>query len=199
MRESANPRRSRRLGGLAEQPAANLVRNPARGASRVAQRQGREVRLGSLANQIGYALRRAQLAVFADLIDALAKFDLTPAKFSVLAVIHENPGVRPSEVGRALDIKKTNFVPLLDSLERRGLVVRRPAAEDRRAVELHLTAEGRALLQRANQAQARHETKFVARLGERGRTELLELLERLTTDHDAANCVGSKPSGKGKR
>ena len=199
MRESADPRRSRRPGGLSEHPATSPVRSAARGASRVVQRREREVRLGNLANQIGYALRRAQLAVFADLIDALSKFDLTPAKFSVLAVVHENPGVRPSEVGRVLDIKKTNFVPLLDSLERRGLVVRRPAAEDRRAVELHLTTEGRTLLQRANLAQARHETKFVARLGEKGRTELLELLERLTTDHDAANCVEAKPSRKGKR
>src|SRR5690606_18366997 len=140
---------------------------------------------GSIASQIGYALRRAQLAVFADIIDALAEFDLSPAKFSVLSVIHENPGARPSEVGRALDIQKTNFVPLLDALEQRGLVARSPAAEDRRALELHLTPEGRALLLRAARAQARHEARLVARLGgEKGRAQLLELLERLTAPAD---------------
>jgi len=199
MRESADPRRSRRLGGPAGQPATREPRKPVRGALQAAKGGTREVRVGSLSNQIGYALRRAQLAVFADLIGALSKFDLTPAKYSVLAVIQENPGVRPSDVGRVLDIRKTNFVPLLDALERRGLVARRPAAEDRRAVELHLTAEGRALLQRASQAQARHEAKFLARVGEKGRRQLLELLERLTTSHDDADCVGSKTARKGKR
>jgi len=202
MPDFADARPSRRLTGPGEpgeRPVPRAERKPARRAARAAQRRTREVRLGSLASQIGYALRRAQLAVFADVIDALAEFDLSPAKFSVLAMIHENPGARPSEVGRALDIKKTNFVPLLDALERRGLVARSPAAEDRRAVELHLTPEGRALLLRASRAQARHEAKLVARLGEKGRNELLELLERLTTPAEAADHVGSRRSRKGKR
>ncbi len=202
MPDSADARPSRPVAGPGEpggRPLPREKRKPARGATRAAPRRAREVRVGSLATQIGYALRRAQLAVFADVIDALAEFDLSPAKFSVLAVIHENPGARPSEVGRALDIRKTNFVPLLDALERRGLVTRSPAAEDRRAVELHLTPEGRALLLRATRAQARHEAKVVARLGDDGRTQLLELLERLSTPAEAADRVGIPRSRKGKR
>ncbi|MFO7287965.1 MAG: MarR family transcriptional regulator [Gammaproteobacteria bacterium] len=196
MPELADARRSRRWDAPDERPAPRERRKPS-GPSRAAR--GRDVRVGDLASQIGYALRRAQLAVFADLIDALSKFDLSPAKFSVLAVIHDNPGVRPSDVGRVLDIRKTNFVPLLDALERRGLVARRPAAEDRRAVELHLTPEGRALLERAKRAQAKHEAKFVARIGEKGRRELLELLERVAAPVGAADRVESKSSRKGKR
>src|SRR5690606_27549585 len=137
MPDAADARPSRRTvgpGAPGERPVPREKRKPAGAAPRAAQRRIRDVRLGSIASQIGYALRRAQLAVFADIIDALAEFDLSPAKFSVLAMIHENPGARPSEVGRALDIKKTNFVPLLDALEPRGLVARRPPAEDRRAV-----------------------------------------------------------------
>lgn len=139
----------------------------------------RSIALGPLQHQIGYALRRAQLAVFADIIAALAEFDLSPAKFSVLTVIQENPGARSSDVGRALGIRKTNFVPLLDALEQRRLVVRQPSEQDRRALALYLTPKGQALLQQAASVQARHEARFVARIGESGCRQLLDLLERL--------------------
>lgn len=154
----------------------------------------RTIGVGPLQEQIGYALRRAQLAVFADVIAALAELDLSPAKYSVLAVIHENPGARSSDVGRALEIRKTNFAPLLDALEQRELVVRRASQEDRRTFALYLTAKGRALLERATRAQARHEARFVARIGEDGRARLLELLDRLTRESEKT--VGDDGSPK---
>jgi MarR family transcriptional regulator, transcriptional regulator for hemolysin len=43
-------------------------------------------------------------------------------------------------------------VPLLDQLERAGLVERRPCAEDKRAKTLHLTHSGRDLAARAEMA-----------------------------------------------
>lgn len=148
------------------------------GATR--RRGARSTTVGPLRNQIGYALRRAQLAVFTDIIAELARFDLSPAKYSVLTVLKENPGASASHVGQSLGIQKTNFVPVLDGLVQRGLVDRLPSQDDRRALALHLTAEGEALLERANRAQAQHEARLVARIGETGHAQLLRLLERLT-------------------
>ena len=57
-----------------------------------------------------------------------------------------------SYLGRALGIKRANLVPLLASLQARGLVGRRAVDGDRRAAALHLAPDGAALLRRADEA-----------------------------------------------
>ncbi len=129
---------------------------------------------------IGYALRRAQLAVFDDAIRALAKLDLRPAQYSVLSLIAHTPGLRQSQVAEALGIQRANFVALLNGLERRGLALRSAAPNDRRSHALHLTEEGERVLRRANAVVAIIEGRLDAKLGPGGRAQLLELLKKLT-------------------
>ena len=86
-----------------------------------------DIDLGPLPELIGYVLRRAQLVVFQDFFAAFAPFDIRPAQFSVLTVIERNPGLTQSQVAEALGIKRTNFVGMLDELEKRGLAERRQA------------------------------------------------------------------------
>ena len=86
-----------------------------------------DIDLGPLPELIGYVLRRAQLVVFQDFFSAFAPFDIRPAQFSVLTVIERNPGLTQSQVAAALGIKRTNFVGMLDALEKRGLAERRQA------------------------------------------------------------------------
>jgi DNA-binding MarR family transcriptional regulator len=139
----------------------------------------RQVDLGPLHGYLGYALRRAQMLSYGDFIAALAELDLSPGQFGVLTVIDKNPGLRQSDVSRALGIQKTNFVALQNGFERRGLAVRKAAADDRRSYALYLTPAGQALLRRARAAQARHEARLVRRIGEQGREQLMDLLTRL--------------------
>src|SRR5687768_11045878 len=103
--------------------------------------------LGPLPGLIGYVLRRAQMVVFQDFFRTFARFGIRPAQFSVLTVIERNPGLRQSEVSAALGIKRTNFVGLLNAIEKRGLAERRPA-KDRRSHALYLTPAGEALMRR---------------------------------------------------
>jgi len=141
------------------------------------------VDLGQLPETIGYTLRRAQISVFQDFHNGMAALELRPAQFSVLHVLRHNPGVRPSQVAEALAIKRTNFVPLLDELEGRGLVERRRDPEDGRAFSLHLSAEGEALLRRAERLVRTHERRVAARLEPGGAAQLLRLLRQLTTTY----------------
>lgn len=155
--------------------AARTSRRPA-----TRRERPRTVNLGSLDGQLGYALRRAQLAAFADFSTALAELTLSPGEFGVLAVIADNPGLRQNEICRALGIQKTNFSGVVSSFERRGIAVRRDVSHDKRSYALHLTPAGEALLRLAREKQAEHESRLVSRLGEQGRDRLLELLGRLT-------------------
>ena len=58
-------------------------------------------------------------------------------------------GVRQGALVDALGIEPPSLVPLLNQLERSGLVERRPDAVDKRAKTLHLTDAGRDLARRA--------------------------------------------------
>jgi DNA-binding MarR family transcriptional regulator len=138
------------------------------------------VDVGPLGEMIGYALRRAQLAVFDAAIRGFSELDLRPTQYSVLALVRHKPGLKQSDVAAALGIQRANFVTLLDALEQRGLARRSPAPHDRRSYALHLTEDGQRVLARANALVGDIEARLDARLGPGGREQLLALLRRLT-------------------
>lgn len=133
----------------------------------------------SLNGLIGYALRRAQLAIFADFNQAMASLNLRPSQFAVLILIDQNPGTSQSSVSAALGIQRANFVAIIAELANRGLVRRRKSETDGRTYSLGLTAKGRSLLEDAAKLQSVHEARVVAQIGIEGRVQLLSLLERV--------------------
>lgn len=138
---------------------------------------GNSVSLGPLANLIGYAIRQAQIAVFRDFQRAFAKYNIRPIQYGVLAVIETNPGLKQTQVCAALGIKRANFVPLLNDLERRRLAERR-SAQDQRANALYLTAKGALLMQTLREVNGSHERRVAANLTARERAQLLDMLNR---------------------
>ena len=138
------------------------------------------VRTAPFKELIGYALRRAQGVVYADLNDGLARLELRPLQYTLMLIVSENPGVSQSGVCNALGIQKANCVPSMGELERRGFIIRRKSAADARSYELHLTAKGRRILQRAGEVQSLHESRLVERIGVEGREQLLTLLGKLS-------------------
>jgi DNA-binding MarR family transcriptional regulator len=159
--------------------------------------RARDVDIGALTCLIGYMLRRAQIAVFQDVFRAFAEVGIRPAQFSVLTVLAHNPGRTQSQVAAALGIKRTNFVALIDSLERRGLAERRPAPVDRRSHALHLTDAGKAALRRLNRLVDRLETGMIRRIGPHRRAVLLELLSRLAEGERAEHSARHAPRKRG--
>ena len=154
------------------------------------------VDLGPLPDLIGYVLRRAQLVVFQDFFAAFAPFDIRPAQFSVLTVIERNPGLTQSQVAEALGIKRTNFVGMLDELEKRGLAERRQTARDKRSYALYLTAEGTALTRKLKPVIRAHESRMVGWVSEEGRAALIALLHEIADGkpRNEAKLKGSKVS-----
>jgi DNA-binding MarR family transcriptional regulator len=74
----------------------------------------------------------------------LKSFDLTVAQFDVLAQVGAAEGVTQQRLADALLVTKGNVCQILDRMEARNLIERRPA-ESGRAKHLYLTDAGRAL------------------------------------------------------
>ena len=139
--------------------------------------------LGELSELLGYALKRAQLKLYEDFLKCVAPLQLTPAQFSVLLLLEQNPGRNQTEVAGALGILRPNFVAMLDGLESRGLCARTRSDTDRRSHVLSLTEKGRSALARARKIIAsRHEARLSALLGSSDRAALLRILAKIARD-----------------
>ncbi len=68
---------------------------------------------------------------------------LTPEQWGILARLSEQEGMNQSQLGERAFKDRHNITRLLNVLERRGLVERRPDESDRRAYRLFLTEAGR--------------------------------------------------------
>src|SRR5439155_4178388 len=74
----------------------------------------------------------------------LERYDLTLAQFGVLAQLQAVPDISQQMLADWLFVTKVNIVGLLNRLEGRGVVVRRPDAEVGRTPVVSLTQQGAA-------------------------------------------------------
>ena len=156
-----------------------------RTAPRRAARSARAIDLGPLPRLSGFVLRLAQLAVFADFIDACRRFDVRPGQYSVLTVIEHNPGINQTELSGALAIKRANLVGMINDLEARGLAERRRAVGDQRTFGMFLTERGGALMKDVHATVREHERRVTKQLGKSGRDQLFALLNTFTARPEA--------------
>ncbi len=127
---------------------------------------------------VGYQLRLAQLAVFRDFEQHVGELGVSPGRVGVLALIKANPGVSQSELARGVGLDRSTMVPLLDHLERRGVLERRRGA-DRRTNGLWLTSSGKRLLAQIKRRIQAHEARITAGLSRAEREQLVALLRKL--------------------
>jgi DNA-binding MarR family transcriptional regulator len=145
----------------------------------VARKARRVIDFGDLPLLVGYNLRRAQLRVFQDFAAAVAGHDVTPGQFGVLTLIAANRGLNQSELGGAMGVDRSTVVTVIDKLESRRLVERRPAPKDRRSYALVLTPEGEALLARVRPLIQAHERRIGGALSAAEQAEMIRLLRRV--------------------
>src|ERR1700733_3319928 len=72
-----------------------------------------------------------------------ARWDLSPSQFNILNLLYEQPdGCTQIDLSRQLIMHRSNVTGLVDRLEARGLLQRRPNPTDRRAFKVALTDAG---------------------------------------------------------
>ncbi|HWH46758.1 MAG TPA: MarR family transcriptional regulator [Burkholderiales bacterium] len=133
--------------------------------------------MGMLPALIGYQLRLAQRAIFADFVETVDGADISPGLFGILVIIDANAGLTQQALADAAHLDRSTVVTVLDKLEDRALVERHAA--DRRSNGLFLTADGSRLLRLLKRKVAVHERRVVQNLSLRERKQLVALLQRI--------------------
>jgi DNA-binding MarR family transcriptional regulator len=117
-----------------------------------------------LTQRLGYLLKHVQQRLFELTSAALAPFNINGRELAVLIVLAGGEPASQQEAAGRLGIDRTTMVALLDVLEDKGLVARRPDTHDRRRNVVALTALGTQTLRDATQASDQAERRFLATL-----------------------------------
>lgn len=94
-------------------------------------------------------------------------------------MIAGQPGRSQQSVALDLGVVPSRVVALIDNLDRKGLVERRPSATDRRHHALHLTTDGQQVLMDMRSIATAHDDDICAALNADEREQLAGLLQRI--------------------
>ena len=132
-----------------------------------------------LESLLGYNARRAALAVIEVFLEQMAPYELRPVDFSVVSLIAHNPGITSRQLCATLGILPPNLVGIVNALEKRELITRKPHPRDGRAMGLHLTPAGQKLVKAAEKTASDLEAGVAARLSAAEVRTLIRLLQRV--------------------
>jgi len=116
--------------------------------------------------------------------ERLAPFGLTPAHAGILWNLASQPNMTQRVLAEHLGAFPSRLVLLLDELEKKGLLERRPDPKDRRSHALRLTPAGRAQLEKLGTIARQHQDDLCAALSDTERNQLRELLVKIAKQQD---------------
>jgi DNA-binding MarR family transcriptional regulator len=94
----------------------------------------------------GHLIRRLQQTIVARYARETEAFGLTPLQWAALRAAQAKPGLDQSTLARDIALDTSTVAGVIDRLEARGLITRKPSLQDRRLRTLYITQEGTALL-----------------------------------------------------
>jgi DNA-binding MarR family transcriptional regulator len=123
----------------------------------------------------------AQLGAYAatQFAERLAALQLSPPNVGILRLLRIAPGISQQELSARLQIHPSRLVAILDNLEKRTLVERKPNPQDRRLYSLHLTKDGGEILEQIGKVAREHQDALLSTLNGDERAKLTELLHRI--------------------
>jgi DNA-binding MarR family transcriptional regulator len=131
---------------------------------------------------VGFLLSQLGFVTSGRFASALEPVGLLPREWSLLRFVAASEGQSQQALAEQLAIPPSRMVALVDALEERGLLERRPDPEDRRVRALHLTPEGHRALARAAQVAVEVESRLCSVLDETEREQLIDLLQKIQAE-----------------
>ena len=126
-------------------------------------------------------LQRTADALMQEITDILKPFGLSPTQYNVMRILRGagDAGITCKEIGARMITRDPDITRLLDRLERRHLVTRNRAKEDRRFVSIHITNEGLSLLKELDDPIAQRQLDLMGHMDKQQLYRMVELLETI--------------------
>src|SRR5215475_2379057 len=132
--------------------------------------------------------------------ERLVVLRLSPPDVGILRLLRMAPGISQQVLSARLQIHPSRLVAILDNLEKRSLIERKPNPDDRRLYSLHLTKDGVEILERIGKVAREHQDALLASLNSDERDSLTALLQKIAGEQGLTPGVhpGYRGLGKGE-
>jgi len=137
----------------------------------------------------GYSIKRAQVVLHDAMTGALAPHEQTGPQFAALTALGEEPGLSNADLARRAFVTPQTMHAVLQELEGRQLLVRRPHPEHRRVLQAELTSVGRRTLGAAADSVDAVEDQMLGQLSDLARSRLSAALS------SCIHSLAATPSG----
>jgi DNA-binding MarR family transcriptional regulator len=111
--------------------------------------------------------------------ETLAPWEISPSHLRALRTLKRHGIMRLSELSERLHIAPRSATEVVDGLESRGLVQRRPDPGDRRATLVEVTAAGAGMLEAIRAARGTEAERVFGQLSPADRADLARILRKL--------------------
>ena len=137
----------------------------------------------------GYLFRRMQQIAVSIFMEECRDHDLTPVQFAALVAIHTHPGIDATRLSAVIAFDRSTLGSVIERLETKRYVGRKPSSGDKRIKLLHLTKSGAALLRDVMPFVDRAQARMLQPLKPADRKTLLALLTQLVDLNNEASRV----------
>jgi MarR family transcriptional regulator, lower aerobic nicotinate degradation pathway regulator len=137
----------------------------------------------------GYLFRRMQQIAVAIFMEECRSFDLTPVQYAALIAIHTHPGIDATRLSAVIAFDRSTLGNVIERLETKKLIERKPSAEDKRVKLLYLTKAGATLLRDITPSVDRAQARMLQPLRPADRKALMALLSQLVDLNNEASRV----------
>jgi MarR family transcriptional regulator, lower aerobic nicotinate degradation pathway regulator len=137
----------------------------------------------------GYLFRRMQQIAVSIFVEECRAFDLTPVQYAALVAIHTHPGIDATRLSAVIAFDRSTLGSVIERLQAKGYIERKPAPEDKRIKLLYMTRAGTALLRDIIPAVERAQARMLEPLKPADRKTLMALLEQLVDLNNEASRV----------
>jgi MarR family transcriptional regulator, lower aerobic nicotinate degradation pathway regulator len=137
----------------------------------------------------GYLFRRMQQIAVAIFVEECRAYELTPVQFAALVAIRTHPGIDATRLSAVIAFDRSTLGNVIERLEVKDYIERRPAREDKRVKLLYLTKSGAALLRDIMPSVDRAQARMLQPLKPADRKTLMALLTQLVDLNNEASRV----------
>jgi DNA-binding MarR family transcriptional regulator len=137
----------------------------------------------------GYLFRRMQQIAVAIFMEECKAFDLTPVQYAALIAIRTHPGIDATRLSAVIAFDRSTLGSVIERLEAKQFIERKPASGDKRVKLLHLTKSGATVLREIIPSVDRSQARMLQPLKAADRKTLLALLTQLVDLNNEASRV----------
>lgn len=138
-----------------------------------------EIGPASLESHLGYWLRFVSHSVSGAFAEKLAAQGVSVAEWVAMRLIHGRPDVSASTIASEMGMTRGAISKILDRLEVRGTIERKPLPNDARGQMLRLTAKGARQLPTLAALADRNDAEFFGELSKADHAALLRILKHI--------------------